>query len=64
MKTTTRITTGFLFTAVLALSLLASSGAAYAKVDGGGGRAVDRGDRSITFTDPTPPFGTVGITWE
>jgi len=67
MKNTTRIVTGVAFTAMLALSLIAGGGDAYAKVKAGGGQTNNNSGGTITFTAPIPmteTFEVLGITWE
>ena len=66
MKNMTRIVTGLLFAATLAVSLMVSGGDAHAQVKGGGGQPSNNGGGTITFTLPTPAtdFQTLGITWE
>ena len=68
MKNMKKVVTGLLFAATLAVSLLASGGNAYARVNGGGnGPTHDSGGGIITITLPTPAaeaFQTLGITWE
>jgi hypothetical protein len=67
MKNTKRIVTGLLFTASLALSLLASGGDAYAKSKSGPSRAFTS-DHDITITIPSTPLNgllrALGVTWE
>ena len=68
-KNMNRIVTGLLFTATLALSLIATGGDAYARVKSGGGPTHhDTGTGgTITITLPAPAtevFQTLGVTWE
>ena len=68
-KNMKRIVTGLLFTATLALSLMATGGDAYAKVKSGGGPTHNGSGTggTITITLPAPAtevFQTLGITWE
>lgn len=61
MTKTKRMLGGTLFAAVVALSLVASGGDAYAKMPSSGGNVVTN-----DTTTPTPPgiFQVLGVTWE
>ena len=67
MKNITKLVTGLLCAATLAVSLMATGGDAYAKVNGSGGQPSNNSGGTITFTFPTPAtetFEVLGITWE
>ena len=67
MKNMKKVVTGLLFAATLAVSLLASGGDAYARVERGGGQTHNNGGGIITITLRTPAgdaFQILGVTWE
>jgi hypothetical protein len=67
MKSTKNVVTGLIFTATLALSLLASGGDAYAKVRGAGGHHTTVTTTPIANPAPTTTqdlLEVLGVTWE
>jgi hypothetical protein len=61
MTNTKRMLGGIAFAAVVALSLVASGGDAYAKLKSSGGNVVT----NDTTSTPTPDvFQVLGVTWE
>jgi hypothetical protein len=58
-----KILKGLTLTAMIALSLLASTGNAYAK-DAKNGRETAWTDASEPVVDPGNPIGILGVTWE
>jgi len=63
MTKTKRMLGGIAFAAIVALSLVASGGDAYAKLKASGGDVVTN---DTTTSTPTPPdlFPVLGVTWE
>jgi hypothetical protein len=62
MMKTKRLLGGIAFAAILALSLVASGGDAYAKVKSSGGNVVTN---DTTTSTPAPDiFQVLGVTWE
>ena len=56
-----KVLSGIVFAAIIALSLVASGGDAYAKMKSSGGNIITNDTATVT---PADVFQTLGVTWE
>ena len=64
MTKTKKVLSGMVFAAIVALSLVASGGDAYAKMKSSGGNIVTNDVGSTTTVTTTDILQPLGVTWE
>jgi hypothetical protein len=64
MTKTKRMLSGLIVAVMVALTLLATGGDAYAKMKSSGGNGITRSDGTTPAAPGSDTFQTLGVTWE